>query len=322
MKPEVCVCVCVWERERERESLSLIQDLQHMMMTTKRKLILCLTTEVIKASSHMCMSSSPNLGQTYSQIKRKTGGHQPRKFWNYFPPPPHHHHHHHHHSCEGMMSQEKRPGTSNWRHMTTESKATHNHSVSRSQKHPPTTHHSFLLVTDWRAKISDPKWSNNNIHQISHQSIGAPFNGMHAWSNQNLLPPKKNKKHRTSNLLIYLLTLEQQKKLQVPSLLSFLLREHKHKRQCVWFLCVHLSFKSRVLRLCRLCGQAAIKSELNEKVSIWVVGSSLFLSFLSGYMLSSNLCHLSAPWTPLFLLPQKNPTSQNQVFVFCKFKSC
>ncbi len=148
MKPEVCVCVCVCERERERESLSLIQDLQHMMMTTKRKLILCLTTEVIKASSHMCMSSSPNLGQTYSQIKRKTGGHQPRKFWNYFPPPPHHHHHHHHHSCEGMMSQEKRPGTSNWRHMTTESKATHNHSVSRSQKHPPTTHHSFLLVTD------------------------------------------------------------------------------------------------------------------------------------------------------------------------------
>jgi hypothetical protein len=31
-----------------------------------------------------------------------------------------------------------------------------------------------------------------------------------------------------------------------------------------------------------------------------------FLSFLPGYMVSSNLCHLSALWTPLFLLPQKN----------------
>jgi hypothetical protein len=74
----------------------------------------------------------------------------------------------------------------------------------------------------------------------------------------------------------------------------------------VWFLCVHLSSKSRVLRLCKLCGQVAVKSELNEKVSIWVVGCSLFLSFVSGYMVSSNLCHLSAPWTPLFLLPQKH----------------
>jgi hypothetical protein len=128
------------------------------------------------------MSSSPNLGQTYSQIKQKTGGHQPRKFWNYFPPPPphhHHHHHHHHHSCEGMMSQEKRPGTSNWRHMTTESKP---HTtilyLGAKNTHPPPIILFFLLL------IEEQKFQTQNeattTSTKSHQAIGAPFNGMHA----------------------------------------------------------------------------------------------------------------------------------------------
>jgi hypothetical protein len=48
----------------------------------------------------------------------------------------------------------------------------------------------------------------------------------------------KQKTHRTSNLLICLLTLEQQKKLQVPSLLSFFIENTKTKRNvCVIFVC-------------------------------------------------------------------------------------
>ncbi len=171
MQPEVCVR----ERETQPNLRSSTHDDDH-----KRKLILCLTTEVIKPS-HMCMSSSPNLGQTYSQIKQKTGGHQPRKFWNYFPPPPPppHHHHHHHHSCEGMMSQEKRPGTSNWRHMTTESKP-HTTILYQGAKNT----HSLPIILFFLLLIEEQKFQTQNeattTSTKSHQAIGAPFNGMHA----------------------------------------------------------------------------------------------------------------------------------------------
>ncbi len=168
--------MCVREREREPQpnSRSSTHDDDH-----KRKLILCLTTEVIKASSHTCMSSSPNLGRTYSQIKQKTGGHQPRKFWNYFPPP---HHHHHHHSCEGMMSQEIRPGTSNWRHMTTESKP-HTTILYQGAKntHPlPIILFFLLLIEQQKFQTQNEATTTSTTSTKSHQAIGAPFNGMHA----------------------------------------------------------------------------------------------------------------------------------------------